>query len=88
MGRAIFQSDFRYFISDDGDVFLASCAQDCFIRIWRISERNPDEVTSMISVQDLSLEEDIRLQENTFSVHCAGACRWCRCRCRRHAWSF
>ena len=53
-------------ISDNGDILLASCSQDCYIRIWRISQRNPDEQVSQISIKDLSLEDDIKLRENTF----------------------
>ncbi|XP_061444959.1 elongator complex protein 2 isoform X3 [Rhineura floridana] len=44
----------------DGDLFLASCSQDCLIRIWKM------HVTSaLVEPQD---EDTIRLKENIFTV--------------------
>lgn len=44
--------------SDDGDILLASCAQDCFIRVWRIS------ASRLKAAQDT----EIQLKKNTFTV--------------------
>ena len=47
---------------------LASCSQDHFIRIWRISKRNPSqEEDKKKSVKEMDTEQDIKLKENTFS---------------------
>ncbi|XP_030846506.1 elongator complex protein 2 isoform X2 [Strongylocentrotus purpuratus] len=43
---------------DDGDILLASCAQDCFIRVWRIS------ASRLKAAQDT----EIQLKKNTFTV--------------------
>ncbi|XP_069111891.1 elongator complex protein 2-like [Argopecten irradians] len=51
---------------DNGDLLLASAAQDHFIRIWRIAQREAgDEVVRM--VKELSIDEEIKMRENTFS---------------------
>lgn len=42
------------------DLFLASCAQDCLIRIWKVCSK---------SKQFSEIEDDtIRLKENVFTV--------------------
>lgn len=51
--------------SDNGDILLASAAQDFFIRIWRFSARKTDDLAK--SVKDLSIDEEIKMRENTFS---------------------
>ncbi|ETE68920.1 Elongator complex protein 2, partial [Ophiophagus hannah] len=44
----------------DGDLYLASCAQDCLIRIWKM------HATSLFGeIQD---EDTIRLKENVFTI--------------------
>ncbi|XP_060064524.1 elongator complex protein 2-like [Ylistrum balloti] len=60
------------FTTDDkGDLLLASAAQDHFIRIWRISQREAgDEVVRM--VKELSIDEEIKMRENTFSFKGTG----------------
>ncbi|XP_066479566.1 elongator complex protein 2 isoform X2 [Tiliqua scincoides] len=45
----------------DGDLFLASCAQDCLIRIWKVHA-----VSS--SLVDIQGDNTIRLKENIFTV--------------------
>ncbi|XP_033762660.1 elongator complex protein 2-like [Pecten maximus] len=51
---------------DNGDLLLASAAQDHFIRIWRIAQREAgDDVVRM--VKELSIDEEIKMRENTFS---------------------
>ncbi|KAJ6661409.1 hypothetical protein lerEdw1_015038 [Lerista edwardsae] len=45
----------------DGDLFLASCAQDCLIRIWKM------HTTSSALVEGQG-DNTIRLKENVFSV--------------------
>ncbi len=47
---------------------LASCSQDHFIRIWRISKRNlGEEEEKNKTVKELDVEQDIKLKENTFT---------------------
>ena len=58
---------FPFLRIDSGDIILATCAQDFSIRIWRISPRDPEAVTSTIKVDDLHPNEDIKMKENTFS---------------------
>uniref|UniRef100_A0A8C6REN7 Elongator complex protein 2 n=1 Tax=Nannospalax galili TaxID=1026970 RepID=A0A8C6REN7_NANGA len=41
-----------------GDLFLASCSQDCLIRIWRLCMKSSSETQ----------DDEIRLKENTFTV--------------------
>nr|XP_054767769.1 elongator complex protein 2-like [Lytechinus pictus] len=48
---------------DDGDILLASCAQDCFIRLWRIAANQEQ------SAQD----GEIQLKKNTFTVSHQGS---------------
>ncbi|XP_069075718.1 elongator complex protein 2 isoform X2 [Pleurodeles waltl] len=46
----------------DGNLFLASCAQDCVIRIWKIylkAERNPVNLNYSESVNSVKLKEKI-----------------------------
>uniref|UniRef100_A0A2K6GAL6 Elongator complex protein 2 n=1 Tax=Propithecus coquereli TaxID=379532 RepID=A0A2K6GAL6_PROCO len=43
-----------------GDLFLASCSQDCLIRIWKLYVKS----TSVESQDD----DNIRLKENTFTI--------------------
>ncbi|XP_054841402.1 elongator complex protein 2 isoform X2 [Eublepharis macularius] len=45
----------------DGDLFLASCAQDCLIRIWKIH-------ASSLPLLETGDEDVIRLKENIFTV--------------------
>ncbi|XP_062566490.1 elongator complex protein 2-like [Saccostrea cucullata] len=54
-------------VEDSGDVMLASAGQDYLIRIWRLSRRDAgsDEVNK--SVQELSIDDEIKMRENTFS---------------------
>ncbi|KAH0618021.1 hypothetical protein JD844_016940 [Phrynosoma platyrhinos] len=47
-------------VNKDGDLFLASCAQDCLIRIWKMCI-----TSSLMEAQD---EDIIRLKENTFTA--------------------
>lgn len=48
-------------ILDAGDVLLASCGQDCYIRLWRISSKTRETIAD-------SSELDLKLSEVTFSV--------------------
>ncbi|XP_075389373.1 elongator complex protein 2 isoform X2 [Tenrec ecaudatus] len=43
------------------DLFLASCSQDCLIRIWKLYVKS----TSLETEED---DDDLRLKENTFAV--------------------
>ena len=54
-------------MTDGGDLLLASAAQDYFIRIWRISARDPQRATTKQIIGQLSVEEDIKMKENTFT---------------------
>ncbi|XP_076094139.1 elongator complex protein 2-like [Mytilus galloprovincialis] len=52
-------------IDDTGDIILASAAQDFFIRIWRFSRRSVED-NIVKTVKELSLDEEIKMKENTF----------------------
>nr|XP_056718913.1 elongator complex protein 2 [Euleptes europaea] len=45
----------------DGALFLASCAQDCLIRIWKVHATSPP-------LRDMGENDVIRLKENIFTV--------------------
>ncbi|XP_053323671.1 elongator complex protein 2 isoform X2 [Spea bombifrons] len=51
----------------DGDLFLASCAQDCMIRIWKIFKKSEAE-PPRIDDNDDGEESSIKLKENIFTV--------------------
>ncbi|XP_071102192.1 elongator complex protein 2-like [Haliotis cracherodii] len=59
----------EFAMEDGGDLLLASCSQDHFIRIWRLAGRDSNTGTSSSSISCLSLEEDIKMRENTFAFH-------------------
>uniref|UniRef100_A0A8C8YJK8 Elongator complex protein 2 n=1 Tax=Prolemur simus TaxID=1328070 RepID=A0A8C8YJK8_PROSS len=46
--------------SEGGDLFLASCSQDCLIRIWKLYVKS-----TSVETQD---DDNIRLKENTFTT--------------------
>ncbi|XP_071811428.1 elongator complex protein 2-like [Apostichopus japonicus] len=46
----------EFAVDDCGDLLLASCSQDCFIRLWRITRDKPEESSS------------IKLKGNIFTV--------------------
>ncbi|XP_069324203.1 elongator complex protein 2 isoform X5 [Eulemur rufifrons] len=46
--------------SEGGDLFLASCSQDCLIRIWKLYVKS-----TSVETQD---DDNIRLKENTFTI--------------------
>ena len=50
---------------------LASAAQDYFIRIWRFSQRTVED-NIVKSVKELSLDEEIKMRENTFQFKIGG----------------
>jgi len=54
-----------FFAADNGDMLLASGAQDNYIRMWRISSRDPC-LSGDVTTSDLKLKEDC------FSVISAG----------------
>ncbi|XP_033124267.1 elongator complex protein 2-like [Anneissia japonica] len=47
-------------VTDDGDLLLASCGQDFFIRLWRISPEKEEALDNR--------NEEIKIEGNTFSV--------------------
>lgn len=57
----LFKLGCLFFFNQTGDdLFLASCAQDCLIRIWKVCTK---------SKQFSEIEDDsIRLKENIFTV--------------------
>ena len=61
-------------ILDSGDIMLASAGQDYLIRIWRLSRRQAGVDDVIKSVQQLSIDEEIKMRENTFSFTCKGKC--------------
>ena len=55
--------------TDNDDILLASCGQDCFIRLWRISPRSGHQLAAQ-EVSTLMAHQDIRMKETTFTfVH-------------------
>ena len=52
----------RLYITDSGDLLLASCAQDCFVRVWRVSQT----VDSVIGTQTDG--DEIKLKQKLFHV--------------------
>ena len=61
-------------ILDSGDIMLASAGQDYMIRIWRLSRRQAGVDDVIKSIQQLSIDEEIKMRENTFSFTCKGKC--------------
>lgn len=59
------------FVLDTGDIVLASAAQDFFIRIWRFSRRSVED-NIVKTVKELSLDEEIKMKENTFQFKIGG----------------
>ncbi|XP_037044564.1 probable elongator complex protein 2 isoform X3 [Bradysia coprophila] len=51
---------------DDGDILLASSAQDTFIRLWRISPRC--DITAVKTVNELKPDEEIKIEERIFTI--------------------
>ncbi|KAM8967768.1 elongator complex protein 2 isoform 1-T1 [Pelodytes ibericus] len=49
----------------DKDLFLASCAQDCLIRIWKIFAKSAAEPPRIGDDED---ESSVKLKENTFTI--------------------
>ncbi|CAH2283887.1 elongator complex 2 [Pelobates cultripes] len=49
----------------DGDLFLASCAQDCLIRIWKIVTKSTTEPPRIIGDDE---DGSIKLKESMFAV--------------------
>ncbi|CAH1244984.1 ELP2 [Branchiostoma lanceolatum] len=45
--------------NDDGDLLLASCGQDCFIRVWKITLQHGEEQVA---------EDEIRVKEKSFTI--------------------
>nr|XP_011412948.2 elongator complex protein 2 [Crassostrea gigas] len=54
-------------VEDGGDIMLASAGQDYLIRIWRLSSRQAGIDDVIKSVKQLSIDEEIKMRENTFS---------------------
>lgn len=55
-----------FVVLDDGDILLASSAQDTFIRLWRISFR--DDVSTVKTVNELQPNEEIKIEERIFTI--------------------
>ncbi|XP_022307408.1 elongator complex protein 2-like isoform X1 [Crassostrea virginica] len=62
----------NFCVEDSGDIMLASAGQDYLIRIWRLSRRQAGVDDVIKSVQQLSIDEEIKMRENTFSFTCKG----------------
>ncbi|XP_078613417.1 elongator complex protein 2-like [Branchiostoma floridae x Branchiostoma japonicum] len=45
--------------NDEGDLLLASCGQDCFIRVWKITLQHGEEQVT---------EDEIRVKEKSFTI--------------------
>ena len=52
----------RLYITDSSDLLLASCGQDCFVRVWRVSQT----VDSVIGTQTDG--DEIKLKQKLFHV--------------------
>jgi len=60
---------------DSGDLLLASCSKDCFIRIWRISSSNKNiKQSSSIdkTCSSLITEDELKLTSNLFTINDQG----------------
>ncbi|XP_014663840.1 PREDICTED: elongator complex protein 2-like [Priapulus caudatus] len=55
-------------MDDGGDLLLASCAQDFFIRLWRISPRCSEVHNQQKLTSSVSNEDDIKIKEKMFTV--------------------
>jgi hypothetical protein len=64
-------TDFLNLFLDSGDIMLASASQDYFIRIWRFSQRTVED-NVVNSVKELSVDEEIKMRENTFQFKIGG----------------
>lgn len=54
---------------ENGDLLLASCSQDTFVRVWRLSSRLEEEASQgRKAVADLDANEDISVKEEVFQV--------------------
>lgn len=58
---------YRCLFVDDDDLLLASCAQDCFVRVWRISSKS---VQQAVPLPD---QDELKLKDKTFSVSHQGS---------------
>ncbi|XP_074610672.1 elongator complex protein 2-like [Acropora palmata] len=65
LGHEDWIRDVAFAAEDGGDLLLASCAQDAFIRIWRISSKNK------IDGPEIDLQE-LKLTSNIFNVTDSG----------------
>ena len=80
---------FLYFnFLDNGDILLASAAQDFLIRVWRFSPRQTDTGKKVTSIMDLPLDKDIQMRENTFTFTYKGRLEIIRKSLVRRAWTF
>lgn len=50
-----------------GNILLASCAQDCFVRVWKISEKR--------DVTEIDPYSELKLKEKLFSIPSGKGCR-------------
>ncbi|KAK2162431.1 hypothetical protein LSH36_99g08077 [Paralvinella palmiformis] len=54
-------------VDDQGDVLLASCSQDHYIRIWRLSSHCTKSLSSS-EIDRLHLNDDIQMKKTTFTI--------------------
>ena len=61
---------FLFFASDrSGDVLLASCAQDAYIRLWRVSKEKRNAESAVLPSGEKEDEgEELKLTGNVFTV--------------------
>ncbi|XP_036372087.1 elongator complex protein 2 [Megalops cyprinoides] len=52
--------------ANDGEILLASCAQDCLIRIWKVFAKEEDAA-------DAQCDDTIKMKEDVFEVHVEGS---------------
>lgn len=70
----------RFFgpFADKGDLLLASCSQDCFVRVWRISSSTSIDhatntaTTSTIGGGATRVDEEIKLRQKLISINVNG----------------
>ena len=55
-----------YLFLDNNEILLASCSQDCYIRLWRITRRQ-EQNDGVVAMTDDD-ESQLRLKRITFSA--------------------
>ncbi|XP_077967779.1 elongator complex protein 2-like [Styela clava] len=54
---------------ENGDLMLASCSQDGFVRLWKIKRKIDEEVTDVLKIRELAFVSFSQNHEQTYVVH-------------------